>query len=859
MTDGVDPTQVQPSPEDEESATHQLNPTEVYHGGAEPELPEIPEVQLTRVIGQGGMGVVYHGTQSYLDREVAVKLLSTACSDDKSFAARFQREAKILAGMTHPNIVGCFQAGTNRDGYNYLVMEFIDGPDLSQWVRREGPLEVNHALRLTRDMAAALEHAHEAGIIHRDVKPGNVLLQAKDTTRVDATFPFVVKLADLGLARTETRGPADTQITMAGAIIGTPATMSPEQFDDPDNVDFRTDIYGLGCVLYFALTGAQAFPQAGLATTIARKQAAQAPNPRDIKPEIPEEVGALVADMLHRDKEQRPASYPDLMARCSDLLGETVTLPPTQPGGLRYAFVAIALLVVLGTGWLIYDQFINKPPEVAIQAPAVADEGEEITLAAVATDPDGDDLEYAWQQLQMGQEPVVSIDSTAATVKIVAPQHGTGYELKVEVCVKDPEGLEVRATHTVSIRADDDHPEIVGLEPQVNAREGEEVRLDASATRDPENEVIRWLWAQDIRADEPRVALPDANKPTLSFVPPQAKESYELHLRLTAHTDNPEPDDEHRILVRVEANDERPAVQIQGPSGCVEGEKVRLTVNAIDPEGEDVTIRWKQISGPTVLLETTNEETLEFTAPYCKTPAEITIQVEAFDGTRTTNKTWGMPIRFNQEVDVLQPNESVELFDEGPSPLAKRLHRWANVPKTNWGDGEHPGVIGRCGKLDNTQIDYVLPRGQWFLRGQLEPLEGHNRPPPDEAGIRVQVSQALSYSIALVRSGKHHFAQVDRWERTPGSSEWRREKTLGTSSGAMGEKSPLVWDRDRPLFFFVDWEAGKLVMKCGNRDYMLVEVECPLDAEKDRPFLLTAYIRAGMACFCGFHLSGNPN
>ncbi|HVR76734.1 MAG TPA: serine/threonine-protein kinase, partial [Planctomycetota bacterium] len=202
-------------------------------------LPSIPGVELQGLIGRGGMGVVYRGMHGFLGREVAVKLLTEISHGDSKtqFSARFQREAKILAAMTHPNIVACYDGGTLASGQCYLVMEFIDGQNLRQWLDAHGPLSEAKALRVTRILVEALGYAHERKIIHRDIKVENVLLRQDRSAPADDPFPFQVKLVDLGLARSTTEVSPEAQITMQGEFSGTPQVMAPEQFEDYANVD----------------------------------------------------------------------------------------------------------------------------------------------------------------------------------------------------------------------------------------------------------------------------------------------------------------------------------------------------------------------------------------------------------------------------------------------------------------------------------------------------------------------------------------------------------------------------------------------------------------------------------------------
>jgi serine/threonine-protein kinase len=290
------------------------------------DLPRIPGITLHFEVARGGMGVVYSGRQDFLDRRVAVKLLSMDLAGEK-FAQRFQREAKLLAGIKHPNIVACHSAGTTDDGQSYLVMEFVDGPSLKAWIAEQGALPTAAALRLTRSVALALAHAYQLDVIHRDVKPENILLEAVTSTAIDVAFPYVPKLVDLGLARM-TSETAGLGLTSPGSVMGTPATMSPEQFDDPDSVDFRTDIYGLGCALYEMLVGAAAYRGNKLTEIVVRKRQPVGPNPCEEAAHVPAAVGALVCSMLAADRDDRPASYRELDERLDELLA---ALPADGP------------------------------------------------------------------------------------------------------------------------------------------------------------------------------------------------------------------------------------------------------------------------------------------------------------------------------------------------------------------------------------------------------------------------------------------------------------------------------------------------------------------------------------------------
>src|SRR5437660_8921351 len=202
-----------------------------------------PQLGILELLGQGGMGVVYKARQPQLDRLVALKILPPAASRDPSFAERFTREARALARLNHPNIVSVYDFGQAREFY-YFIMEFVDGVNLRQLEqsRRIAPAE---ALGIVPKICEALQYAHEEGIVHRDIKPGNILLDKKGR----------VKIADFGLAKLLDKEANDFTLTRSQQVMGTPHYMAPEQIEKPQEVDHRADIYSLGVVCYGMLTG----------------------------------------------------------------------------------------------------------------------------------------------------------------------------------------------------------------------------------------------------------------------------------------------------------------------------------------------------------------------------------------------------------------------------------------------------------------------------------------------------------------------------------------------------------------------------------------------------------------------------
>ena len=208
------------------------------------ELAELfPQFESLELLGRGGMGAVYKARQTSLDRFVALKILPAEANEDPAFGERFQREARALAQLSHPNIVGVHDFG-QAGAYAYLVMEFVDGANLRQ-LQRGGHLSPQEALAIVPQICEALQFAHDRGIVHRDIKPENILIDTQGR----------VKIADFGLAKMMRLEAGAPDLTLTRHAIGTPQYMAPEQIEKPETVDHRADIYSLGVVFYEMLTG----------------------------------------------------------------------------------------------------------------------------------------------------------------------------------------------------------------------------------------------------------------------------------------------------------------------------------------------------------------------------------------------------------------------------------------------------------------------------------------------------------------------------------------------------------------------------------------------------------------------------
>jgi tRNA A-37 threonylcarbamoyl transferase component Bud32 len=202
-----------------------------------------PQLEIVGLLGQGGMGAVYKARQPRLDRWVALKILAPEKQNDPQFAERFEREARTLASLAHPNIVAIYDFG-EAQGHFYLVMEFVDGMTLRQLLQA-GTMAPAEALKIVPKICDALQFAHERGVIHRDIKPENILLDRQGQ----------VKIADFGIAKILELAPGDLSLTGARDVVGTPHYMAPEQVEKPQTVDSRADIFSLGVVFYEMLTG----------------------------------------------------------------------------------------------------------------------------------------------------------------------------------------------------------------------------------------------------------------------------------------------------------------------------------------------------------------------------------------------------------------------------------------------------------------------------------------------------------------------------------------------------------------------------------------------------------------------------
>ena len=290
--------------------------------------PRLGGYEVLKALGKGGMGAVLLGRQISLDRKVALKVMHPKIATDPGFVARFTREAYAAAQLTHHNVVQIYDIGEDA-GRHFFSMEFIAGQSLADLVKKEGRLAPEVAVGYILQAARGLRYGHKQGMVHRDIKPDNLLINAEG----------IVKVADLGLVKLpsgELAAPAsssaasdgdDTQLTRAGAVMGTPMYMAPEQARDSAAVDHRADIYSLGCTLYVLLTGKPPFEGRTAYEIISKHQTAPLTPPEVVVKRVPKALSAILMKMMAKKPEDRYQSMDEVIAALEEFLGLEKTGP----------------------------------------------------------------------------------------------------------------------------------------------------------------------------------------------------------------------------------------------------------------------------------------------------------------------------------------------------------------------------------------------------------------------------------------------------------------------------------------------------------------------------------------------------
>jgi eukaryotic-like serine/threonine-protein kinase len=257
------------------------------------------QYELKRLLGSGGMGEVYLAEHALLKRPCAIKLIRPEKAGDAAALLRFEREVRATAKLKQPNVIEVYDYGRTDDGRFYYVMEYVSGPTLEELVARHGPLAFGRAVTLLRQLCNALHEAHNAGLVHRDLKPGNVIVTCQGG-QYD-----LAKLLDFGLVQDLGAQPAHGRLTEVGLIIGTPAYMSPEQASGHSALDSRSDIYSLGCVGYFALSGRPVFEGRSIGQLIAAHLTQVPTDLALVRPDVPLDLAAVIHRCLAKDPADR--------------------------------------------------------------------------------------------------------------------------------------------------------------------------------------------------------------------------------------------------------------------------------------------------------------------------------------------------------------------------------------------------------------------------------------------------------------------------------------------------------------------------------------------------------------------------
>ncbi len=302
---------------------------------------------ITKKIGQGGMGVVYEATHTLIGKRVAVKVLLDKYARKEQVVARLEQEARLASSIGHEHIIDITDFGQTEDGRTFVVMEFLDGESLGECLAREGPLPEPRIIDIAHQVASALGAAHDKGIVHRDVKPENVFLLRRN----DRDF---AKVVDFGISKSLRDSDDDSpRLTQTGMVLGTPLYMSPEQARGDEDLDHRIDVYALGVIMYELATGHVPFTGINYLSIISQVLNDSPKPPRAYRPELSEELEAVILKALEKDRDARYQSTTEILADLSVLAGDPThstqraritgpRRPSARRGGLRsVAWVAV--------------------------------------------------------------------------------------------------------------------------------------------------------------------------------------------------------------------------------------------------------------------------------------------------------------------------------------------------------------------------------------------------------------------------------------------------------------------------------------------------------------------------------------
>lgn len=358
---------------------------------------ELAGYRIEALLGRGGMAVVYRAEDLRLGRPVALKLLAPALAEDEGFRERFLRESRLAASIDHPNVIPIYEAG-EADGRLFIAMRYVEGTDLATVLDCEGVLRPARALALLGPVASALDAGHGRGLVHRDVKPGNILIAVD--RRADP--PEHVYLSDFGLTK---RAASESGLTQTGQLVGTPEYVAPEQLARAP-LDGRADLYSFGCVLFECLTGEPPFHDESLMAVLWAHVNDQPPRASERRPELPERIDAVLARAMAKRPDERYATCREFAAAAGEALGLPAEAPPRVKARRplrRVSRRALALLTVgLAGGAAALSAFLvnrDGAPRGLVPIPpnsvVIIDPGTNEVVDAIAVGASPDDVEVA--------------------------------------------------------------------------------------------------------------------------------------------------------------------------------------------------------------------------------------------------------------------------------------------------------------------------------------------------------------------------------------------------------------------------------------------------------------------------------
>jgi eukaryotic-like serine/threonine-protein kinase len=380
---------------------------------------------VTRKVGQGGMGAVYEATHTLIGKRVAVKVLLEKYARREAIVQRLEQEARLASSCQNEHIIDITDFGRTEDGRTFVVMEYLDGESLSECLARESRLSEQRTLRIAAQAASALAAAHAKGIVHRDIKPENLFL----LRRKDQDF---VKVVDFGISkslRASDEAEEQPRLTQTGMVLGTPLYMSPEQARGDDELDARVDVYALGVIMYEATTGRVPFIGNNYLSVISQVLNEEPRPPRALRPELSEELEAVVMRAMAKDRDERYASATEMLADITAILEDPlrsserakITGPRKKPARSKsplkvvtwVALIAVVVAAVVTTVVMLFggseaakqQTGAVTPPvvvdaAVAIDAPPVA----ETIAVTIRTEPAGATIQV--DGLDKGPAPV---------------------------------------------------------------------------------------------------------------------------------------------------------------------------------------------------------------------------------------------------------------------------------------------------------------------------------------------------------------------------------------------------------------------------------------------------------------------